>query len=273
MTAAPLAPTPQPRRLPLRPIALPAEHGGWSLLLEPLVLALLLVPSAGGALLAGAAASLFLTRHPLKLALNDRRRGKRYPRTAWAERFAALYAALALGCGLAALALAGGSWGWPLLLAAPLALLQLRFDAHNRGRDLLPEIAGAAALAAAAPALVLAGGGDARVAWALWAVAGTRAAVSILYVRARLRLERGAPAPGRGPVLAHVLALGGMLALAALDLVPTLSVLAFGALLARAAHGLSSQRRPARATVIGLRELLFGLLTVGSTALGFALGR
>lgn len=261
-----------PRRLPLRPIALPAEHGGWGFLLEPILLALLIWPSASGALLGGAALGLFLTRHPLKLALSDRRRGKRYPRTVIAGRFAALYGGLALLCVALALLSARGPWWPPLLLAAPLALLQLAFDARNRSREPLPEIAGAMAMAAAAPAIVLAGGGGAGLAWPLWLILALRGAASIPYVRARLRLERGQRA-GAGPaLLAHALALALLGLLAALGVLPWLSALAFGVLLARAALGLSAFRRPTRASLIGVGEVLYGLLVVGLSALGFALG-
>ena len=39
----------------LRPLALPNEHGAWAMLFEPIALALVVVPSAAGALLAIAA--------------------------------------------------------------------------------------------------------------------------------------------------------------------------------------------------------------------------
>ncbi len=57
------------RRIRLRPIALPAEHGGWGLLFEPIVLGLLLAPSLAGLLLSVAATGAFLARHPFKLAI------------------------------------------------------------------------------------------------------------------------------------------------------------------------------------------------------------
>ncbi len=77
----------------LRPIALPVEHGGWGFLGAPIVLGLWVAPSVAGFWLSLAALGVFLTRQPLKLALGDRQRGKRYPRTVWAERFVVLYGA------------------------------------------------------------------------------------------------------------------------------------------------------------------------------------
>src|SRR6185436_6956547 len=86
-----------PRAVPLRPLALPSEHGGWGFLLEPLVLGLLVRPSLAGSLIALAFVFGFLARHPLKLALQDLLRGKSYPRTRWCWLFACSYAAAGAG--------------------------------------------------------------------------------------------------------------------------------------------------------------------------------
>src|SRR5512136_2263107 len=66
--------------VPLKAVALPAEHGGWGFLAEPVILGLVLAPSAAGVCLALAALAAFLARHPLRLLLLDRRKGTRYPR-------------------------------------------------------------------------------------------------------------------------------------------------------------------------------------------------
>src|SRR4051794_26497589 len=114
----------EPPRVSLQRVLIPSEHGGWGFLFEPILLGLLVAPSWVGLALALAAVSAFLVRHPLKLALADRRRGKRYPRTVVAEK-------LALGLGiLAALLLTAALLAspalWPLLLlGVPLALGQV----------------------------------------------------------------------------------------------------------------------------------------------------
>ena len=96
MTAARPQPKERPATVPWRAVALPVEHGGWGFLVEPLVLGLVLAPSAAGACLALAAAAGFLARHPLRLWLLDRRKHVRYPRTALAERVFAGYALVGL---------------------------------------------------------------------------------------------------------------------------------------------------------------------------------
>jgi hypothetical protein len=255
----------------LRLVALPTEHGGWGFLLEPIVLGLALAPSLAGLLLGLAAIGIFLTRHPLTLALGDWRRGKRYPRTAWAERFVLLYGLTALAASVAALAIARPFWQ-ALLLAAPLALIQLGFDLRRESRGLVPEVAGAWALSASAPAIMLAAGASLGPALAIWAVLAARAAASILYVRARLRRLRGASAPAGPVVAAHLAGIAAVVALAAAELAPWLAVLALALLLARALHGLSPRRPPVRAVAIGVREVGYGVMTVVLTALGALLG-
>jgi len=252
-----------------KPIALPAEHGGWGLLAEPVILGLVLAPSAAGACLALAALLGFLARHPLRLWLLDRRKGVRYPRTALAEGFFAGYAGLGALLLAGAFALAPAPF-WPALAAAaPIGLVALAFDARGRSREALPELSGAIALGASAAAIALAGGAPAGVAWGAWALLALRAITSVLYVRARIRLDRGLPA-GAGVVLAgHAAALAAATALARTAWAPWLATAAFLVLLARAAWGLSPRRRRVRPQVLGFQELGYGLLTLTLLAVGY----
>jgi hypothetical protein len=265
----PVSPAPQIR---WRSVALPAEHGGWSFLFEPIALGLLLAPSLAGAFLALAVTAAFLLRHPLKLALVDRRRGRRFARTSLAERFVLLYGMIVIvGVGTAYLS-AGAEPFIPLLLAAPLIVVQLVYDATNRSRDWLPEIAGPAALAAVAASLAVAGGWPLASALPLWAIMAARAVPAVVYVRARLRLEKGQPF-NRTPVfLAHGAAILLVLALAGAELAPMLAVVAFTILLLRAIYGLSPRPQPTPAKVIGLQELGFGVVTVILVYAGFTWG-
>ena len=255
----------------IRPVALPVEHGGWGFLLEPIVLALLVAPSWAGLLLGCAAFLLFLARHPLRLALRDRRSGRRFARTALAERFAAGYV---LGTGAAfawALMISAESFWPPLIVGGGLALVQLFYDVRGEGRAALAEIAGALALGASAPAIALAGGWSAPDAWMLWAIVGLRAVTSIFYVRDRLRLERDRPAQPALTLMLHLLALLFVGLRAAGSQMPWLAAAAFVLLLARAAYGLSAWRQPAQPKTIGWQEMLYGLLVVLLVAAGYRL--
>jgi hypothetical protein len=259
-------------RVALRPIALPIEHGGWGFLAEPVLLGMLVAPSWAGLALGLAALGAFLARHPLKLALADRRKAVRYPRTAWAERFACLYAGLALLALVAAFATAHAGFWLPLALAAPLGLIQLRLDLDSRGREMMPELLGAVALTSLAASMLLAGGFSTLAALVAWLILAVRGTVSVLYVRARFRLDRGLD-PRLGLAWAsHISGLLLLAALASLGLAPRLAAFAFAMLLARALVGLSRFRRPVRPQTIGLQELALGLATVVLLAFGYNLG-
>jgi hypothetical protein len=247
------------------------EHGGWGLLVEPVLLGLVLAPSTAGVCLALAALAGFLARHPLRLWLLDRRKHARYPRTAVAERFFAVYALLALVLLATGFVLARASF-WPALaVALPVGLVPLAFDAVGRSREVLAETAGAVALGASATAIALAGGAPAGLAWAAWALMALRAVTSVLYVRARIRLDRGLAAGPRVVLAGHAAALAVGAALASAGWAPWLAPAVFFILLSRAAWGLSSWRRPVRPKTLGFQELGYGILTLLLLAVGYRL--
>jgi len=256
-----------------RTLALPNEHGAWAFLLEPALLGLGAAPSAAGLALVGAGLGALLSQHPLGLALADLRRARRFPRTLPALGLAVGYAvltalfvaaALLLGAQLAALA--------PLALVLPIALVQLAFDARNRGRDARAELAGALALGALAAAVVLAAGGPWSAALALWLVAAGRNVPSVLYVRARLRLQRGGAAP-RGWVLAsHAVAWLAVAAACLVRILPWLALVPFAVLLGRAVAGMRPSSPVLAARTVGMLEMVFGLMTVATVLLGVRAG-
>lgn len=202
----------------LRTVALPVEHGGWGFTLEPVVLGLALAPSVPALLLAAATLGAFLARHPLRLVLSDRRRGRRFPRTRAAERFVLLYGGAAAAAFFGALLTAPDyTFLLPLAAAAPLASVQVVCDWRGVNRSLAGELAGALSMALVATAAASAYGWEAAPAWALSAYVAARAVPSILYVRAWRGLMR--PAPGSTAKRVGVLEiLYGALAVAAYTL-------------------------------------------------------
>lgn len=249
-------------------MALPSEHGSWGLALEPLVLGLLIAPSLAGLGLALGLLAAFLAHQPFQTAWRDRRKGKRYPRTRAAEVFVALYLAVSGFGGLWALVEIG--WGpfLPLVLALPLGLLFVgassRGEMHTAGVEILASLA----LAAGATAVALAGDASPWLAWALWPLVAARSVPAVLYVRARLRLERGESPPRIWAIGAHAvgLVLAGLVVL--WTPVPALALAAVTLLLLRALWGLSRWRRPARPWKVGLAEIGWGILFVLLIALG-----
>jgi hypothetical protein len=255
----------------IRAVALPSEHGSWGFLLEPLVLGLLAAGSSSGLLLAAAMLFAFLIHQPLKIALKDRLKGRRAPRTVQAERFAVAYSVLALLL-LSMVALTSGlTFAVPLLAALPFLLVQIRYDARNQSRALIPEVCGALALGSTASAIALLDGWTLWEALPLWMIVASRNSPSILYVRARLKLEHGKPVSAYPTWLAHSAALLLVTGMAATRIIPTAVVGAFVLLLVRALFGLSSRRKPRPAKQIGLLEIVYGLIVVVFAVIGYLL--
>ena len=254
----------------LRSVALPTEHGGWGFTIEPALLGFLVGFSPAGIALGAVGLLAFLARTPLKLALVDRWRHRRLPRTVLAERVAALEL-VALGGLLAfAAATAPGRFWVPLVLAAPLVVLELWFDMRSRSRRLLPELAGAIGIGSVGAAIVLADGRSARLAAGLWAVVAARAVASVPFVRVQLLRFKARPHRVAGSDVAQVAAV--LLAGVGLVVDERLAV-GFVAIVVLGAFHLVAVRRPAPpAPVLGITEQVLGLALVVATAAGVIIG-
>jgi hypothetical protein len=262
----------QPKRahngVRIKTIALPAEHGGWGFLLEPIALGLLLAPSIGGAYLALSAVALFLARHPLMLVVLNRHRDS--PRTALARKFSALYVVVSVAAFSAAIVFSRHSFILPLAIAAPLALAQSIYDWAGRKRVLFAEVAGAVAISSLAAALALAGGWPRTASLALWAIMSARAVPSIFYVRGCLaRLHRRATSSV--PIwITHAAALILVGLLMRAHLAPRLVLGAMMILAIRAVVGFWKLRGTPKQ--LGFSEIGFGALAVIAVVCGNLFG-
>ena len=253
----------------IRTIALPAEHGGWGFLLEPVVLALVLAPSIAGFYLAFSAVAFFLARQPLMLVVMNRRRPS--PRTGLAKRFAAIYVITGSVCLIAAMAFTQHRFFVPLLIALPLASVQLAYDWTGRRRVLSAEIAAAIAVSSLAASILLAGGQPSAPAYAVWVVMIGRAVPSILYVRSCLARRHRRPASIFPILISQVVALLVVWLLAGAGLIPRLGVVVMIVLLVRAATGFTRCEK-LTPKQLGLSEIFFGAITVLALALGTIFG-
>jgi hypothetical protein len=251
------------------PLLVPAEHGTWFFVLEPIVIGLLAAPSGAGAAITLAALLGATARQPLKIALADRTASHTYPRTKVASALAAALLATSLVALAIAVVLGRGSWWLPIIAAAPFVALQLAYDARRAGRGLVPELAGATAAAALAPTLVAADGWPVSTWLGLWALVAMKAVSATIYVRARLRLERGESVHATPPLAAHLVAVVAALWLAAERITPRLGAVAMTVLLVRAAWGLSGRQVPRRPQQIGFFEVGYGAGFALLTAAGY----
>jgi hypothetical protein len=147
----------------------------------------------------------------------------------------------------------------PLAVAAPFGLVQLAYDAKNRGRAAVPELAGAMAMGGVAASMALVAHAPAFAA-ALWLLSMCRSLPAILYVRALL-------GRGRGAVVAHVVAVIAAALLWRAALAPFVAVPALVVLLGRA---LVPPSKPV-AKSIGIAELFWGGGATIATGLAYLL--
>ena len=251
-------------------VALPTEHGGWGFISEPILLGLLLAPGWGGLALSAAAFAVFLLRQPLKIILKDFRNSRSVPRTDAARKFALIYGAIAVGAGIMMLLfLPTADALLPLVFALPFALIQLAADVQNRSRIPLAELAGAAATGGIASAIVMMGEWPLLTALGLWLALVVKSVTAVLYVRARLRLERGKPAASGLVATAHIVGFVVLVAAAARGLLTWTAPAAAGILLIRAAIGLSPPRKSQAPKLIGMQEMVYGLVFVLLIAVGY----
>ncbi len=250
-----------------RSVALPSEHGGWSLTAEPALLGLLVAWSVPGLALGVAAMVGFVARTPLKLVLVDRFRHRRLDRT----RLAALVAAgelLIVTALVVYAAIAGQSFWAPLAVAAPLVALELWFDMRSRSRRLIPELAGSIGIGSIATAIALAAGASMNLAWGLWVVIAARSVAAIPYVRTQILRTRSRPGPRWHSDIAQLIAVAVALLGWTVGMVPSAAVVAIAVL--AAIHLVAVRLAPRRAVVIGIQQLIFGIAVVLATAIGVA---
>lgn len=260
-----------PPHVSVKKLVMPVEHGGWGILLEPIVLGLIAAPSLAGLLVALAAVAAFFARQPLKIAMIDRLRGKTYPRTRTAFTLTTLLALA--GAAAFAAAIAAGGWilALPVAVAGPLALVQIVYDARNDSRRLLPELSGAVAMSGVAAAILLAAGALPVAAAALWGVMLGRAIPAIVYIRSRVLGERTGRAFGPWPVVTHLAAVAAGAALWAAGVAPAVVPIVFALLLVRCAIGVSPLRARVSARRIGFTEIGYGTVSILAIAMGYAL--
>jgi hypothetical protein len=252
----------------VRGIALPNEHGSWGFLFEPIVAAVAVAPSFAAIWISLLVIGVFLTRRPLKILLSNRKAKRNSPQNAVAIKFILLYGAIT-SIGLAgSLIYAHIETFIPFVIVIPLAIYQIYCDVLGRTRHLIPELTGAVAISSSAAVIALAGGWNYPAAFALWGIFIARLIPSIVYVRNRLRFEKGKEFSMIPIIVLHFIALGAIGMLAEIGLSSKLTVAVFVVLLGRAFFGLSPYHHKIKAVKIGIWEVIYGVLTVLSIIFG-----
>lgn len=252
-----------------RSVAVPTEHGGWGLTLEPGLLGLLVAPSLTAVWLALAAIVAFTARTPLKIVAVDLHRNRVLERTRLAAKIGlAELAVLAVLVTLAVDAAAHSFW-WPLAVAAPMIAVQASYEIRSRGRRLMPEVAGSVGICAVAAMAVAADGGSTALALGVWLVLAGRAITSVPWVRGQIVRIHGRRPDYRA--LASTDAAAVCCGVTAVIIEPTLlpGALALPAVIA--IQRLAARGEPVRPAIQGVIQMCMGFGVVAATALGVAL--
>lgn len=258
----------KPRNISFRSVALPAEHGSWSLVLEPIVLGLAVAFSWAGLLAAIGAFAFFLLNRPLKIVWTDYRRNRSYERTVKARQWAIVYGAVGIASFALCWLLAGARPFLPVLIAGPLLVLFVIYD-QRPARHWVAEVTAPVAFAAIVATIALAASWTMPAALALWGFVIARSVPAVLYIRSRLRLDREIPAGIGLTIGAHLLALGGVWLMVRPGWLPWTAIMATLLLLLRAAWGLSPIRRRTSVKRLGLSEMAIGFLVVLLVVAGY----
>jgi len=264
-------PTPAAKPRPafkLKSVALPNEHGSWGILFEPLVLGIAVAPSSGSVFIALMYIGAFLSRQPLKWYIADLRSKRRRPQSDAAQSFAFAYLSIAAIGFFGTLAFAGVLPILPLIITVPLGAITMWYDVSGRSRRVAPEMAGVITLASSAAVSGLAAGWSPAASIALSVVIILRLIPSMLYIRERLKLEKGKPASFAVPISLHVAAVIAVASLAWYSLSPWLPLTVFTFLLVRSITGSSDFRLKLKAKQLGMLEVVFGTLVVVSFVAG-----
>lgn len=260
------------RAFRVRQVALPTEHGAWGFLLEPLVAGVAVAYSPGAPWIVLLVLGAFFLRRPLQVFMLHRLAGRRVPQAQAAFKFVLGFSTVLVVGMAGSVTFADRSGLIPFALVLPFAAYQIYSDLTRQARGLLPEISGAVAISSSAAALALSGGFPLQSAAAIWFLFIARFVPSIIYVRNRLRLEKGKDISVLWPVIAHLVGLAGVVLLASDRQLPLMTIPIFIVLLTRSVIGLSRYRTRMKAMKIGLWEVIYGLLTVLSLVSGHYAG-
>lgn len=267
--ARPVAPA---AKINLKQVSLPTEHGSWGFLFEPIVVALAIGPSISGFAIAVMTIGAFLARQPLKVLIIDRLGQRNNARARAAVNFLILFSAISAVGFASTLYLTGIRPLMPFILVLPFAAVQIYFDGSRKSRGLLPELLGGVSISASSAAILLAGGATLFAAGAIWMLMIARLIPSIIYIRNRLRLEKGKDHSLRQPIGFHSIAFIATVILAYYGGVPWLAVGAMALLLFRAVTGLSPTRKKLKAMQIGVLEVIYGAIMVLAVVVGHYVG-
>jgi hypothetical protein len=241
-------------------LVIPTEHGSWSWLLVPYFVGLLVAREwnlAAVLVLIGGMAG-FLVRQPAISWMRIRSGRGRKSDLGLAKAWTVGLGLIAVICFLWLLLLGRAMLLWLLIPMVVIFVLYLVASRQRRSsvRTLWMEVAGAAGLAATAPAAYIAATGTLDgTAWALWGLMAGQNMLGVLYVRLRIA-DTHDRSMSRTPVIwGHVGVLLLFVVAASVEAIPWLAVVPFAGYLARALWAAARTRPVGNIVRFGFTEI------------------
>ncbi len=252
----------------LSTLALPQEHGAWGFFLEASLLGLLLGYSSSAAFLFCASLAIFLSYQPFKLLLL--RLKFHQP---WDDDGARAVAVL-IAYGILFAAFLWFSkvchrstiWIW-FAAGIPFGLFQIFYSWRQKLRSVQAELMGALGLSLVAPILLSASGWGFQQGLLIWCLLSLRIFPSVFYVRTIIRRSKSMPTSSGFSIFLHVLSLTALGILFLRGKISWIVPTAFGSIFIWVLISLQN-RKPVSPKTLGWRQVVAGLLYVGSIVLG-----
>ncbi|MHB8933565.1 MAG: YwiC-like family protein [Bellilinea sp.] len=260
------------RRLFLKHVAVPNEHGSWVFLFSPLLIGLFVGGNFSWAsvLFIASALSAFMLRQPVTILVKIL--SKRRPRSEMSVAVFWISAYIVIGLGALTGLIMMGYFSLLYLVVPALPVFGWHLwlvSRRSERRQVAVEIAGSGALALTAPAAYWIGVGDYDpVGWLLWCLTWIQAAVSIYYAYLRLEQRTWKEVPsvslrwqaGRTEIAAATTALLLVIILSIFTIVPALLPLAYAIQWLETIYGTFKPAVKVKPTIIGLRQLFVSTL-------------
>ena len=243
---------------------LPREKGAYAMVGEPILLGLLAAYSFSGALVAMVGVLSIFLRQALINSFHKQEVNK-------FVSISVILASIVAGLLVVAVKMSFSTYLLiPLLMAAPLFILQIYADIKHVSRKLHYEITGVLSPGSFAASIAIASGEHLTFGFMLWFVSSGRALPTFLYVRNRVRMIHNKHTTDFPVVAVHYLVLLISFFLVFINRLPQALVFVMALYLIRTMVGLYYPVKSATIKKIGYSELVYG--AVGMSLIGASIG-
>ncbi len=253
----------------IKQIAFPREHGSWGFVIEPLALTLLIAYSFHGLLIAVSAFFIFLSHQPIKIFFSG---SKITLQKKWTVIIALVYFAIAFATIVDVLLTDTFLILVPYIIAVCLMSIYLLLELKGFKRNLISELIAPVAISILVLSIALAANWNFQSIFAFWVLLLSRTVTTTFYIHEKLNMLKKKSGTIFLPYFSNTVFLFLLIYFVYDELLPILSLAAFGILFIRSIWGLRKWAKKLSVKQIGMLEFLYGFLFVIISACGFIIG-